>query len=763
MTVGSSVLGNAVIRREDPRLIRGEGSYVGDMVPAGLLHAAFVRSDVPHGRVTDVDIDEATAIPGVVEIVTAKDIDLDPLVIWGSPEACARPPLATVVRYVGDPIALVVATSERAAADAASAIFAEIESFPSIVDPEQALQEGAPILFPELGGNVALEEQTGWASGDPLAGADVVVEARLVNQRLAPVPLEGSACLAQPEPDGRITVYLSTQDVFNTRNDLAAMLRVEPGDLRIVAPDVGGGFGAKGDLMIEHAVVTDAARRLRAPIRWVEPRTVNLKNMVHGRAQAQTVRVGAKDDGTLVGLQLDVIADLGAYPGVATWLPRYTMEMASGCYSIPRVAASFRSVVTNTTPTGPYRGAGRPEAIQAVERAMDLLALELGMDPVDLRRKNLILPFEKPIVTAIGTTYDSGDYASALDAALEASSRSEWTRQRDERRARGDRLQLGVGVACYVEVTVGKTPLSEFGSVELLADGNVLVRAGGANHGQGHHTAFAQIVASRFELPPERVVVRQGDTDEVRTGGGTYASRTVQLAGTSLFIASDAVISEAREVAAEKLEAAAEDVTVVPGVGLGVIGAPGSAVSWAELARFAENSGRDPLLAERESPQPAATYPFGAHVAVVEVDTETGWTRLIQHTAIDDCGNVINPMLVKGQQHGGIAQGFGQALLEHARFDDDCNPLTSNLTTYPIPAATDLPSFRTMSHVTPTPHNPLGAKGVGEAGTLGSTPAIHSAVIDALRPFGVQHVDMPLRPERVWRAIHGLPSERTRP
>ena len=383
MSAGGGILGNAVVRREDPRLIQGLGSYVGDMAPEGTLHAVFVRSDVPHGQVNALDLEAARDVTGVVEIVAPADLDIEPLIIWGSPPECARPGLATTVRYVGDPLALVVATSERAALDAASMVFAEIDPMPVVVDPEDALAAEAPQLFDGLRGNLALQEHAGF-EGDPLEGAEVIIEARLVNQRLAPVPMEASACLVTPGPDDTLTVHLSTQDVFNTRNDLAGMLRMDPDKVRVIAPDVGGGFGAKGDLMVEHGVIADAARRLGHPVRWVERRTENLTNMVQGRAQVQHLRLGAARDGRLVGVQLDVIADLGAYPGVATWLPRYTLDMACGCYEIPRASASFSSVVTNTTPTGAYRGAGRPEAIQALERGMDMLAAELGIDPVEL-------------------------------------------------------------------------------------------------------------------------------------------------------------------------------------------------------------------------------------------------------------------------------------------------------------------------------------------------------------------------------------------
>jgi aerobic carbon-monoxide dehydrogenase large subunit len=752
MTSAGSIIGHAVKRREDPALITGRGSYVGDMNPEGLLHAAFVRSEIPHGRVTSIDKTTAEGMPGVVAIYAAGDLRLNPQKPWNVDPVFSRPPLASVARYIGDPIAVVIATSERHAHDAAAAVWPEYQPLDHVVAPEDAVGPGAPLLFPDHGSNVALAEGIGLDT-DPLDGAEVIVRQRIVNQRLAPVPMESATVLASAGDDGRVTVWLGTQDPFGARGDLAAILGLPTDRVRVIAPAIGGGFGAKGDLYPEHAVVAAAAIALGKPVRWLERRTENMVNMVHGRNQIQEAAIGATSEGRVVGLSLEVIADVGAYPAVATWLPRYTLAMTSGTYDIPSIQASFRSVATNTTPGGPYRGAGRPEAIQMLERMMDLLADHLGIDRVEIRRRNLMAPFSTSRQTAAGATYDSGDYAMTLDRALELSGHADWVAERDRRRSDPSGRQLGIGVACYVEVTVGKTPPSDFGSVDVIDDGTIVARAGGSSHGQGHATAFAMIVADRFRVPMDRIRVIQSDTDLVARGGGTYASRTIQLAGSSLHEASETVIARCRTLAAELLEASPSDMVIIPGEGMAVAGSPETVVSWARLAAEAKERG-EALQAESDRPQADSTYPFGAHVAVIELDPETGWCRLIAHTGVDDCGVVINPMLVCGQQHGGIAQGVGQALFEHMRFDLDGNPLTANLASYPIPTAIDLPSFTVGTTTTPTPLNPLGAKGVGEAGTLGSTPAIHSAVMDALSPYGVAHVDMPLTPEKVWSAIH---------
>lgn len=752
MQGGGSILGHAVKRREDPALLTGRGTYIGDMNPPGTLHAVFVRSPIPHGLVTRIDTVRAFEVPGVVAVFGPKDLGLNPLRPWNVDAAFSRPPLATRARYVGDPLAVVIAESEVTAVDAAALIWPSFEELEPVIDPFEAIRPDAPLLFPEHGSNVALSEGLN-TDTDPTAGGEIVVRHRLVNQRLAPVPMEPAAALVVPGADGRITAWIGTQDPFGARADLAAALGRDQKSIRVVAPAIGGGFGAKGDLYPEHAVVAAAAIALARPVRWLERRGENFVNMVHGRNQIQDVALAADRDGYVTGLSVDIVADVGAYPGVATWLPRYTVEMASGTYRIPNIRVQFASVATNTTPAGPYRGAGRPEATQMIERMMDLLAVELSLDPVEVRRRNLIPPFEETYTTASGAEYDSGNYQMALDAVVATGEYGEWTAERDRRRAEGSTRRIGVGISTYVEVTVGKTPDHDHATVRVLSDGIIEARCGGSSHGQGHQTAFAMIVADRFDVPVERVNVIQSDTDLVPRGGGTYASRTLQLTGSSLLLASEDVIEAARRAAADRLEAAPEDLMIVPGIGLRVAGDPGSAITWGALATLIE-SGGDRLSRSRDESQGASTYPFGAHLAVVEVDVDTGWCKLLAHVAVDDCGTIINPMLVKGQQHGGIAQGAGQALFEHMQFDESGFPLTTNMGSYLIPAATDLPSFVVSNTSTPTRLNPLGAKGVGEAGILGSTPAIHSAAMDALASFGVRHIDMPLTPHAIWRAIH---------
>ncbi len=748
-TSGGSILGHAVKRREDPDLVRGRRAYTGDLTAAGMLHAAFVRASVAHGLITGID---TSMVPDGATVFTQDDLGISitppPMISTDF----SRPVLVSRhVRYVGDPIAVVLASSERAAVDAAGQVWVDIDPLPPVTDPERALDPEAPVVFPDAGTNLAWSGTAG-NDDDPLAGAEVVISQRLVQQRLAPVPMEPSAIFAQVTNDERLLIQMGTQDPASARRVLATALGREPDSIRIVVPAVGGGFGAKGPTYPEHVVVAALAARLGRPLRWLERRTENMVNMVHGRAQIQYVEMGATRDGRVTGLRARYRNDAGAYPTIAASFGTYTMMMSSGVYDIPKMSLSAEGVVTTLTPVGPYRGAGRPEATQMIERMMDLLAAELGLDPVEVRRRNLIKPFDGPRPVQSGISYDSGDYARALDHALAAADWPAWTAERDRRRVNRDPRLLGVGVSTYIETTIGVTPKMESGGVTVAPDGTIVVRAGGSSHGQGHQTTFAQIAAARFNVPMDRVVVIQSDTDAVPDGvAGTYASRTLQLVGSSVSVASDRVLERARDLAGRLLEAAPADLVPV-GDGLGVAGVPGAEVTWARLAEAALDED-DPLEADEAFGSADATYPFGAHVAVVEVDRETGWVRLLRHLSLDDCGYVINPMLVIGQQHGGVAQGVGQALFEEARFDPDGNPLTGNLVGYTVPTAVDLPMIDTARTVTPSPLNPLGAKGVGEAGTLGSTPAIHSAAMDALQPLGVRHIDLPLTPDRVWAAI----------
>jgi carbon-monoxide dehydrogenase large subunit len=729
-------------------------------VPADeALHAVFVRSTVAHGRVGAVQADEARSMPGVAGVFTAADFDLPPMASGMVPFTFARPVLASdTVRFVGEVLAVVVAETFAQAVDAAETVYADIDPLPAVVDPVAAAAPESPALFPDQGSNLAMDSSFG--DPDPLAGAEVVARGRFVNQRLAPVPMETNAALAVPDEEtGRLTMWISCQAPHYTRAGLAEPLGLKESQLRVIAPAVGGGFGAKIDIVPELVLVGALALRLGRPVRWGETRSENLIAMWHGRAQVQDVEIGATRVGTITGLRIGIVADGGAYPGMAAYLPVLTQLMASGVYRIPKIGGRLACVCTNTTPINAYRGAGRPEAAALVERAMDLIAAELGMDPADLRRKNLIPKDAFPFTTASGATYDVGDYEAALDEALRLAGYEQLRAEQAERRRRGDTEQMGIGVSTYVEVTAYGMG-SEFGSVEVHADGTVTVQTGTSPHGQGHATAFAQIAAETLKVPLEAVTVVHSDTGVVPRGEGTMGSRSAQVGGSAVLQASEAVLEKARRVAAHLLEAGPEDVVLFDDGRIGIAGAPDRALSWSELAASAAEpsgvpEGMDPGLWSRGNfSQPSnGTYPFGAHVAVVEVDTETGRVRLVRHVAVDDCGRVLNPLLVEGQVHGGLAQGIAQALYEEVLFDDDGNPLTGTLMSYEMPSAAELPSFETAHTVTPTPLNPLGAKGIGESATIGSTPAVQSAVVDAVSHLGVRHIDLPLTPERVWRAI----------
>jgi carbon-monoxide dehydrogenase large subunit len=509
---------------------------------------------------------------------------------------------------------------------------------------------------------------------------------------------------------------------------------------------VGGAFGAKLQVYAEYHAVAAITARLARPVRWQETRSESMVSLTHGRAQVQTVELGAKRDGTLVGLRAELLADMGAYP-IGAFLPGTTQEMLSGVYRIPRIASSGRSVVTNTTPVGPYRGAGRPEATAVVERGMDMLAAELAMDPVELRRKNFIRPEEFPHTTSAGVTYDTGDYGKALEEALRLVGYEELRAEQAAWRARGDEVCLGIGVATYVEITAfgGR----EFAAVEIDRDGRATAYVGTTPAGHGHETAFAQLVAASLGVPFEDVTVLHSDTGIVPRGEGTWGSRSLQIGGSSVFEQAEAVVEKGRELAAAVLEVDAVDVERVEG-GFALVGVPDRSVSWGDVVAASDDGA---IRAEGRFRQRGSTYPFGAHVAVVEVDAATGDVRLRRHVAVDDCGRILNPVLVRGQQHGGMAQGIAQALFEEVLYDEAGNPVTSTLATYRMPSAADLPVLEASNTETPTTLNPLGVKGIGESGTIGSTPAVQNAVVDALSHLGVRHIDMPLTPERVWRAI----------
>jgi aerobic carbon-monoxide dehydrogenase large subunit len=752
-----SILGHPVRRSEDPDLLVGAARFVEDVSSEGALHAVFVRSPFAHARVAGVESAAARDAPGVAGVFVGGDLGLAPLMVGTVAPTFARPVLASeVVRFVGESVAVVLAESRAVAFDAAELVEVDYDPLPAVIDPVAAAQGTAPLLFPGHGSNVAIDSTTG---DDGLQDAEVVVRARFVNQRLAAVPMETNAALAAPDPEtGGLTLWGSCQAPHYWRSGLAEPLGLKESQLRVVAPSVGGGFGAKIDVYPETLVVCALALRLGRPVRWTEARSENLVNMTHGRAQVHDVEIGVRRDGTITGLRIRVLQDGGAYPGLAAFQPALTHLMTSGVYRTPAIEARLMLVATNTTPINAYRGAGRPEAAALVERAVDMVAGEVGMDPAELRRRNFVPKDAFPYRTATGATYDSGDYEAAFDEALRLAGYEELRREQNERRRRKDRWQLGIGLSAYVEVTAYGLG-TEFGSVEVDRAGEVTVRTGTSPHGQGHATAFAQIVADQLRTPFESIRVVHSDTALVPKGEGTMGSRSGQVGGSAVLRAGEAVVEKARRVAAHLLEASPDDVALFEDGRIGIAGAPDRALTWAEVAAGAEGDDlpedvEPGLSAMAEFSQPYdGTYPFGAHVSVVEVDVETGAVKLLRHIAVDDCGRIINSMLAEGQVHGGIAQGIAQALYEEVLYDEVGTPLTANLTAYEMPSAADLPAYETAHTVTPTPLNPLGAKGIGESATIGSTPAVQNAVIDAVSHLGVKHIDMPCTPERVWRAI----------
>jgi aerobic carbon-monoxide dehydrogenase large subunit len=749
-----SFLGNRVLRKEDAKFLTVGGSYVDDLDVPSALWLAFLHSPIAHARVSRIDVSAARVAAGVVDVLTAADLDIPPL----APELpminaqMARPLLCDgKVRFVGDLVAAVVAESRAAAVDAAELIEVDYDPLPAVIDPEGALA-GSTLLFDEAGTNVAFEASFG-RDESLFDDCEVVVSQRMVNQRLAPCPLEVRAAAARVEEDGRLTVFVSSQTPFALRDAIARSVGLEPTAVHVVAPDVGGGFGAKAATYPEELLVAAIALRLGRPVRWTETRSESMVSLGHGRAQIQELTIGGARDGRVLAYRLRIVQDAGAYPALGAFLPMLTRMMLTGTYAIGKAECEFVSVATNTTPVVPYRGAGRPEATAAVERAMDLFAAEVGIDPAEVRRRNLVVGTDIfPYTTVTGTEYDIGNYDAALERLLEVSCYDQLRAEQRARRESGDSVQIGLGLSVYVEITNG-VPGPEFSSVEVRPDGKAVVKTGTSPHGQGHDTAWSMIVADELGISLDDVQFVHSDTDAVPRGVGTFGSRSLQTGGVAARQAAVAVVAAAKELAAELLEASPDDVVVARGGGgLEVAGSQTFRRGWGELAASAIEMGR-PLSAAVDYDAPGPTFPFGAHLAVVEVDVETGRAALRRLVALDDAGRIVNPLLAEGQVHGGLAQGAAQALLEEFRYDELGNPLTSNLADYLFISATELPSFETETMETPTPRNELGAKGIGESGTIGSTPAVHNAIVDALSHLGVRHMDMPATPEKVWRAI----------
>ena len=742
-----SILGNAVRRVEDPELLLGRGTFVDNHRVPGTLHAVFVRSPFAHAEITSIDTSVAERSSGVRTVLTGRDLDRPVPLFAVTNELIERTALATDrVRYVGDPVALVVAETRAAAMDAAELVDVDYTELPVVADMEAALAPDAPVQFAALGSNIARSRRAGQA--DPLDGASHVVRLRLENQRLATAPIEGHAILVEPRDDG-LTAWVATQHPHLARDLIAEYTGLTAEQVRVVAPHVGGAFGGKAGIGVEHAAVVAAARLVGRPVKWSETRSEAMLSM-HGRGQVQYAELGLDDTGRIVGLRLQVVGDCGAYAGFGGSLalgPSYMM--AQGPYVIPRLEYAAIAAITNTTPVGAFRGAGRPEAAALLERLLDLAADELGLAPEDLRRRNLIAPEDFPYATRTGVTYDTGDYDLALREALRIADVDAARAEQQLRRERGDVRQLGIGIAVYVEITGFGG--SEYGSVHVHENGTATVMAGTSAHGQGHATSFAMIVSDRLGIPMDQITYVQSDTALVRTGDGTGGSRSLQLGGSAVAAAAGLVHERAVDVAARMLEASPADV-VLDDSGFGVRGVAEVRVGWPELAAYAhEHDGG--LGSDTDFTQHGATFPFGAHVSIVEVDTETGFVTPLRHIAVDDCGRVLNPVVVAGQQHGGALQGISQALWEQFVYDEDGTPLTSTFADYAIPTAADCMALEVSSTETPTPLNPLGAKGIGESATVGSTPAVQNAVVDAVRHLGVRHIDLPCTPQRIWDAL----------
>jgi carbon-monoxide dehydrogenase large subunit len=749
-----SILGNRVLRREDPKFLTVGGTYVDDLRDerlTGAGYVTFVRSTMAHAGITSIDTTDAAQAPGVIAVLTAADLGLAaaPGMFLFNQDIVRAPLAVDVVRFVGEPVAVLVTEERYQGEDAAELVFVDYEPRRAVVDMEEAATN-AQLLHESAGTNVVMQ------LGEPLdeslfEGCEVVVSERILNQRVAIAPLEVRSCAAAWDGE-RMTVWLSTQGPQGARDGFEAGLGLEPGQVHLISPDVGGGFGAKTGVSGEEVVTAWLARHLGRPMRWTENRTENMVAMGHGRGQVQRVTIGGSRDGKVDAYRLEIVADSGAYASMGAMLPFLTRMMASGVYTIPKVESTSVSVVTNTTPTVAYRGAGRPEASAAIERAMDLFAAEIGMDVAEVRRTNLIAKDDFPHTTAAGATYDTGNYERALDLALEAAGYAELRAEQQRRRDRGEVVQLGIGVAVYVEVTGGPYAGNEVAKVEITSDGGARVFTGTSPHGQGHVTSWSMLASEQLGIPMERIEVIHGDTDLVPVGQGTMGSRSLQLGGSAVHQASVELVELARKQAADLLEANPDDLVLDKLDGrFHVAGTPAAGKTWAELAQAAA----EPLVVDTTFQATSSTFPFGAHIAVVEVDTETGKVVVDRVVTVDDAGRLLNPLIVEGQRHGGIAQGVGQALCEEIVYDDDGNLLTSNLADYTFISACELPTFELVPMETPTDANPLGAKGIGESGTIGSTPAVQSAVVDALSHLGIRHIDMPTTPQRVWSAIQG--------
>jgi aerobic carbon-monoxide dehydrogenase large subunit len=775
-----SAIGEAMRRKEDPRMITGRGRYTEDINLPGMLHAVVVRSPEAHAAIVSIDTSAARERDGVVAVLTGEDLAGDfgsPLaMVWAPPGVEIKTPdhwplKRGEVKHVGDPVAVVVATSRHIAVDAAEDVIVEYDPKPAVVDPEAALEDGSPLVWEEFGTNKTHE--WGVSGGDldaALAEADVTVETRFVNHRTSGVPIEPRCSVAESRA-GDLTLYSTTQIPHIARFVLSGMLGIPEDKLRVVAPDVGGGFGAKLQVYAEEALVLALAKRLERPVKWVETRSEHMTTSHHGRDQINYVTLGAKRDGTLTACRVRTLADLGAYQQLLTpFIPTLGFPVMGGCYKFQAIDIQITGVFTNKMCTDAIRGAGRPEATYWIELTMDRLADELGMDRLELRRKNFVPKEEFPFETALGIVYDSGDYHGTLDKLLEHFDVDEF--RAEQKRLRGEGVHRGVGFSTYVEVcglapsrAVGPQGVGlqgafyESANVRVTPTGSAIVYTGTSPHGQGADTSFAQIAGDILGIDPQNVEVLHGDTDQGAWGWDTYGSRSLAVGGEAIVRAAQRVQDKAKRICAALLEAAPEDIELTDGK-YQVRGSPDKAMTMAEISGAAHippnelPTDIEPGLEDSAFYDPENfVFPFGAHACVVDVDVETGKVDVVRYVAVDDCGRAINPMLIEGQVHGGIVHAIGQALYEQVVYDEDGQLVTGTFVDYALPTAAEVPSFETDRTETPSPVNTLGVKGVGEAGTIAATPAVAAAVLDALEPLGVTELDMPMTPMRVWQAI----------
>lgn len=774
----AALVGTPIKRREDPRLITGQATYVDDIKLVGMLHMSVLRSPYGHARINSINVEAARKHPGVFAVYTAADLKdavgvvpvAVPVGLIASGMGVRNALAEGKVRFYGDPVAVVIADARYTARDARDLIEVDYEPLPAAVDVEQAMQPGAPLLYEDFGTNVVLSshpdsEEIDKVFAQTKADGGINFKARFVNQRLAPMPMETRGVVAQfTKSDRKLTVWSSSQIPHLLRNLLASQLGLPQHQVHVIVPEVGGGFGCKLNVYPEELVASFASMKLGRPVKWIEDRSENLAATIHGRGQTDYVEVAATKEGKVTGVKIYGISDLGSYAQIFTdvIMIAFGFPVSCGAYDIPNIHLSFDLVFTNKAPTDAYRGAGRPEATYLIERVMDLVARELGKDPTAVRRTNFIQPNQFPYKSAAGSVYDTGDYEPALDKAMKLIGYSELRAEQARRKASGDKKLLGLGVSSYIEICgfgpKGSAPVGLYESARMRVEqsGTVMVYTGSSPHGQGEETTFAQIVAGEFGIPVEQVVILHGDTDSTPEGRGTYGSRTTAVGGSAVYTAAQRLAEKMKQIASHMLEASVDDITLEDGK-FSVTGSPQKAVGFNDVALTANLSNTlhpsiEPGLETTVFWEPeACVFPFGTHICAVEVDRDTGEAKIVRYVAVDDCGRQLNPLIIEGQVHGGIAQGVGQAMFEGVEYGEDGQLLTASLMDYAMPYAHELPHYELDSTITLTPVNPLGVKGIGEAGTIGSTPAVSAAVADAL---GVAHVDMPYKPEKLWKVIH---------